>query len=278
MGIFGSLKDLGDNPWLVLGGGGLRGISEVGVLRALSEAGIRPAGIVGTSIGSLIGAFAASDMDWKDMWDIALAMDKQDVVRLNRRVAWINGIRQRSVFRGATLRDYFSKILPENGWEAMNIPLLINAVDLGDGSTEWFGIGGRLDVSLADAVYASSALPVFYPPLEVDGRAFIDGGASHPLALRRAHEAGASTIIGVDVGAGETGDVESILEQGMLAVHQRIFAIMTWRRRQELVAEWDGPPLIYIRPQLEGYGTFAFDSVEYFLEEGYRAARKALSG
>ena len=278
MGISGSLKDLGDNPWLVLGGGGLKGISEVGVLRALSEAGIRPAGIIGTSIGSLIGAFAASDMDWKDMWDIALAMDKQDVVQLNRRVAWINGIRQRSVFRGATLRDYFSKILPENGWEATNIPLLINAVDLGDGSTEWFGIGGRLDVSLADAVYASSALPVFYPPLEVDGRAFIDGGTSHPLALRRAHEAGASTIIGVDVGAGETGDVESILEQGILAVHQRIFAIMTWRRRQELVAEWDGPPLIYIRPQLEGYGTFDFDSVEYFLEEGYRAARKALSG
>ena len=53
---------------------------------------------------------------------------------------------------------------------------------------------------------------------------------------------------------------------------------MTWRRRQELVAEWDGPPLIYVRPQLEGYGTFDFDSVEYFLEEGYRAARKALGG
>ena len=155
--------------------------------------------------------------------------------------------------------------------------MLINAVDLGDGSTEWFGTGERLDISLADAVYASSALPVFYPPLEVGGRAFIDGGTSHPLALQRAHEAGASTIIGVDVGAGETGDVESILEQGMLSVHQRIFAIMTWRRRQELVAEWDGPPLIYIRPRLEGYGTFDFDSVEYFLEEGYRAARKALS-
>ena len=74
MGIFGNLKDLGDNPWLVLGGGGLRGISEVGVLRALSEAGIRPAGIVGTSIGSLIGAFAASGMDWEGMWDIALAL------------------------------------------------------------------------------------------------------------------------------------------------------------------------------------------------------------
>lgn len=276
MGIFGNLGDLGDNPWLVLGGGGLKGISGVGVLRALSEDGIRPSGIVGTSIGSLIGAFAASGMDWEEMWEIALAMDRHDVVQVNRRVAWINGIRQRSVFRGETLRDYFWKLLPESGWEAMKIPLLINAVDLGDGSTEWFGAGARMDVPLADAVYASSALPVFYPPLEVDGRAFVDGGTSHPLALQRAHEAGASAIIGVDVGAGETGDVESILEQGMLAVHQRIFAIMTWRRRQEVVAEWDGPPLIYIRPRLEGYGTFDFKSVEYFLEEGYRAAKKAL--
>ena len=277
-GDFARLDDLGDNVWLVLGGGGLKGLSQVGVWRALTEVGFRPGGIVGTSIGALIGALAASGARWEEMRDYALSVERSDIVRLNRRVAWINGIRQKNVFRGDSLREHYEELLPEAGWDAMEIPLLINAVDLGDGSTEWFGTGARTDVSLVDAVYASSALPVFYPPLEVGGRAFVDGGTAHPLALERADVAGASGIIGVDPGAGETGDVERILEQGLLAVHERVFAIMTWRRRQALLDKWDGPPLLYIRPRLDGYANFDFKGVEYFLEEGYRAGKEALEG
>ena len=56
------LEDLGDTPWVVLGGGGLKGLAHVGAWRALTEAGVQPAGIVGTSIGALAGALAASAM------------------------------------------------------------------------------------------------------------------------------------------------------------------------------------------------------------------------
>jgi predicted acylesterase/phospholipase RssA len=80
----------------------------------------------------------------------------------------------------------------------------------------------------------------------------------------------------VDVGAGEEGKTERILRQGMLAVHQRIFSIMTYRRRRDLIAQWTDPPLLYVRPQLDGYETFDFDSVEYFMEEGYRATMEVL--
>ena len=52
---------------------------------------------------------------------------------------------------------------------------------------------------------------------------------------------------------------------------------MTFRRRRDLVAGWNGPPLMYVRPRLEGYGTFDFDSIDYFVDEGYRAAKEALS-
>lgn len=277
-GDFADLGDLGEDMWLVLGGGGLKGLSQVGVWRALTEIGIRPAGIVGTSIGALIGAMAASGSSWQEMRDHALSMEKTNIARINRRVAWINGIRQQSVFQGDSLIEYYEGLLPAGGWDAMELPLLINAVDLADGSTEWFGSGARTDLSLVDAVYASSALPVFYPPLEVGDHAFVDGGTSHPLALERAEVAGASGIIGVDVGSGETGDVDKILKQGMLAVHERIFGIMTYRRRQELLATWDGPPLVYIRPRLDGYATFDFKSIEYFLDEGYRAAMEVFGG
>ena len=273
-----TLRALGDTSWLVLGGGGLRGLAHVGVWRALTEAGVRPAGIIGTSVGALVGALAASGMGWQEMQERALALERSDLVRVNRRVAWINGIRQLSVFRGDALAEFYAELLPDRGWESMQIPLLVNAVDLTDGSTEWFGTGARTDVPLVEAVYASSALPVFYPPFQLEGRAFVDGGTAHPLALGRAEQQGATGVVGVDVGSGETGDVERVLAQGILGVQQRIFSIMTWRRRRDLLAQWDGPPLMYVRPRLEGFAAFDFDNVKYFLEEGYRAMKEALEG
>jgi NTE family protein len=270
--------DLGTRPWLVLGGGGLKGLAHVGAWRALVEAGVRPQGIVGTSIGALIGVLASSGMSWEEMREHALAVRRADIVRLNRRAAWINGIRQPSLFRGNSLMEFYERLVPPEGWNSLRIPVLVNAVDLADGSTEWFGTGARTDVSVAEAVYASSALPVFYPPFVHEGRAFVDGGSAHPLALDRAEAEGATGIIGCDPGAGEKGDIDKVLEQGMLAVHERVFAIMTWRRRRDLISAWDGPPLMYVRPRLEGYGTFDFDHVQFFLDEGYRAMKEALGG
>ena len=275
-GDFGGSWDHSEGVWLVLGGGGLKGMAHVGAYRALEEAGVAPAGIVGTSIGALIGASVASGMSSAEMTKIALALERRDIARLNRGAIWINGIREVSVFRGEVLREYFDEVLPNGGWDALRIPLLINAVDLGDGSLQWFGPGDRGDVSLLDAVYASAALPVFYPPFELGGRAYVDGGISRSLPVDKAQEEGAERIIAIDVGSGETADTEEILERGMVAIHQRVVSIMAWRRRFELVTRWEGVPLVYVRPRLDGYGTFDFDHVAYFLDEGYRAMREAL--
>ena len=117
----------------------------------------------------------------------------------------------------------------------------------------------------------------FYSAFENGGRAFVDGGAEHPLALNRAEDQGATGIVGIDVGSGETGGCEKILAQGILGVEQRIFSIMTRRRRRDLLAQWDGPPLLYVRPRFDGYAAFDFDHVEYFLDEGYRAMKEVLA-
>lgn len=251
-------------------------MAHVGALKALEEAGVRPKGIIGTSIGSLIGALFASGMPAARMRDIALGLDRRDITRLNRRAVWINGIRETSVFRGDTLREYLADLLPDEGWGALRVPVLINAVDLGDGSVQWFGPGDREDISLLDAVYASSALPVFYPPFQLAGRAYVDGGISRSLPLEKAEEEGAERIVAVDVGSGETAEVQGVLDQGMIAIHQRVVSIMAWQRRHEMVSRWQGVPLLYVRPRLDGYGTFDFDQVAYFLDEGYRAMRERL--
>ena len=264
-------------PWVVLGGGGLKGLAHVGALRALAGEGLRPAGIVGTSIGALVGALVATGRAPDECHRLALDLQKADILRVNRRAVWIKGVRELSLFRGDVLRERFAGLLPSPGWDRLAFPLLVNAVDLADGATAWFGAGARTDIPLADAVYASAALPVFFPPFRAGGRAYVDGGTAHPLAIHKAAQAGAGRIVAVDVGSGRSGDVEEVLGAGMAGVHQRVFAIMTYRRRREAIERWSGPPLLYVRPRLDGYGTFGFEHTEYFLEEGYRATREALA-
>lgn len=273
---FGGFGEGSPAPWIVLGGGGLKGMAHIGVLQALEEAGVTVAGIIGTSIGALIGASHASGMTPTEMRERALEVDRKTIARLNRGAVWINGIREVSVFRGDTLRDYYEEVLPAGGWSALRIPVLINAVDLAEGSTHWFGPGAREDVSLLDAVYASSALPMFYPPLQLPGEALIDGGILDSLPVARAEAEGAARVLAIDVGSGGDTDAAELVGQGMIAIQQRAQSVMMWHRRHEVLASWTGVPLLYVRPRLDGYKTFDFDHIEYFLDEGYRAMREAM--
>ncbi|MCA9737213.1 MAG: patatin-like phospholipase family protein [Gemmatimonadota bacterium] len=264
--------------WVVLGGGGIRGVAHAGAWQALREAEVPVAGIVGTSIGALVGAAIASGMEWRRLVRMGLSLKKEDIVRLNRGVVWVNGIREPSVFRGDLLRRYTEAALPGVTWEALTLPLQVNAVDLGTGRTEWFGVGARTDVSLHEACYASAALPVLFPPARLGDRWFVDGGAGDALPLERARELGAATIVAIDVGSGPEADATKTVEDGIVAIHDRVFAIMSGRRRLEQAARWQGPPeLVYVRPDVDGHSAFAFDQVKYFLEEGYRATRQALA-
>ncbi len=272
----GRLEPLGSEVWAVLGGGGLKGLAHVGAWQALEEAEVPVHGIVGTSIGALIGACIAGGMGWRDLVPLAFSLRKQDIVRINRRAVLLNGIRQESLFHGEPLREYIDRVLPVKRWEDLTMPLQVNAVDLETGQTHWFGTGADTSVRLAEAVYASTALPVFYPPAAIGSTVYVDGGTEYSLPLHRAAELGATGIVGVDVGQGRHSHPHDLLAQGMLAIHQRVFAIMSWRKRTDMVSHWTRPPLLFVRPRLDGYQTFDFDHIQYFLEEGYRAARAAL--
>ncbi|MFO7260784.1 MAG: patatin-like phospholipase family protein [bacterium] len=262
---------------LVLGGGGVKGMAHIGAWKAVQEAGIEVSEIVGTSIGALVGACVAGGMGWDELAPLALRLKKSDIVRLNRWALLINGIRQPSVFHDHAFRDYIRSVLPVTDFSELALPLSMNAVDLETGKMEWFGAGGRTDVPLADAIYASCALPVFYPPAEIGGRHLVDGGVGDSLPVRRAAERGADLVIAVDVGAGEVKDALDTVSKGIVAIQHRVFDILSYARRRQQLETWDGPPLIYIRPRLDGYSTFDFGRTRYFLEEGYRAAREALA-
>lgn len=264
------------DPWVVLGGGGLKGLGHVGAWKALVERGVRPRGIVGTSIGALVGICLGGGMTWRELDGLARSLEQDQIAQVNRRVVWINGVKARSVYQGEPLREYVDGILPVSDWSELEFPVQVNAVDLDTGETEWFGPGARTDVSPLDAVMASAALPLFYPPVKVGARHLVDGGVGDALPLERAAALGATSIVAVDVGSAREADGAAAVERGMVTIHQRVFSIMAGRRRREVVERWSGPPLVYVRPELAGYSGFEFDAVGYFLDEGYRATREAL--
>lgn len=272
-----SSSDLpGRDPWVVLGGGGLKGLGHVGAWKAMVERGLRPRGIVGTSIGALVGICLGGGMSWRELDPLARSLERDQIAQVNRRVVWINGVKARSLYQGEPLREYVESIVPVSDWSELELPVQVNAVDLDTGETEWFGPGARTDVSPLDAVMASAALPLFYPPVEVGRRYLVDGGVGDALPLERAAALGAASIVAVDVGSAPETDGATAVERGMVAIHQRVFSIMAGRRRRETVQRWSGPPLTYVRPDLAGYSGFEFDAVDYFLDEGYRATRAVL--
>jgi NTE family protein len=265
---------------LILGGGGVKGLVHVGAWRALQDAGVKVVEFVGTSIGSLVAACIAGGAGWGELVSRSLGLRRRDIVALNFGAFLINGIREPSVFRATALQDFIGSALPVTRFDQLGTPAVMNAVDLETGQMEWFGEGHLADVPLADAVYASCALPVFYPPALINGRYYVDGGVLDSLPLRRgaasAAARGADLVIAVDASSGRTKDPLDTMAKGLVAVHHRVFDIMADELRQHSLASWSGPPLIHIRPRLSGYSTFDLHATQYFLEEGYRAARRAL--
>jgi NTE family protein len=262
---------------LVLGGGGIKGLAHIGAWKAIQEAGIRVDEIIGTSIGALVAVCLGAGQDWEELAPAALALRRADIVSMNGRALLINGIRQTSVFHDDPFRKYIDRVLPVKEFDDLKLPVSVNAVDLETGRTEWFGAQGRMDVSIADAVYASCALPLFYPPAEVDGRFYVDGGVGSSLPIECARERGATRVIAIDVSAGREKDSLDVLSKGMVAIHHRVYDIMAYAHRTAQLRAWDGVPLTYVRPKLEGVSTFDFKRTKFFLEEGYRATRVCLA-
>ena len=150
---------------LVLGGGGLKGFAHIGVLRALAEAGIEPTIFAGTSIGALIAAAHASGMSIDEMGNRARSLRKRDLFRINHMGMLLERMSSRSIYTEEPLRELCNSVIPEGTFSDFPKPLLINTVDIEQGAQVMWGLTGLRDVSVRDAVYASAALPGFFPLL-----------------------------------------------------------------------------------------------------------------
>jgi NTE family protein len=255
----------------------MKGVAHIGVWKALEEGGVRVDAVIGCSIGALIGCSIAGGHGWRELAKVARALTKDDIVSINRRAVLFGGVRQEAVFDGEHYREWIRRNLPLKQFGDARIPVRVNSVSLVTGQQRWFGTGVDEETPVADAVYASCAIPIYFPPFKLNGDVLVDGGVLDVLPIRAAAQWATERIIAVDVGSEITPPAEGYFEHGMIAIHDRVLTLnLDQQRKRAQEQEWNGPPLLYIRPRIGHLGGWDFDRTQFFLEEGYRAAREAL--
>jgi NTE family protein len=262
---------------LVLGGGGMKGIAHVGAWKALEDAGVRIDAIMGCSIGALVGCSIAGGFGWRELAEIARKLKKDDIVSINRRAVLFGGVREEAVFDGDHFREYIRRNVPLKSFADARLPVRVNAVSLVHGEERWFGTGVDETTPVADAIYGSCAIPIYFPPLRLDGDVLVDGGVMDVLPVKAAAAWATERVIAVDVGSEIVPPAADYFDHGMIAIHDRVLTLnLQQQRRRALEDEWTGPPLLAIRPRIGHLGGWTFDRSQFFLEEGYRATREAL--
>ena len=259
---------------LVLGGGGLKGFAHIGVFRALKEIGIVPTVVAGTSIGALIGAAYARGMDTTEMAERAGALKRRDLFRLNRMGMLLERQHSPAIYLDEPLRNVVRSVAPEKRFDELKTTLLVNTVDITRGSQVVWGLPGLQDVSVVDAVYASCALPGFYPPGEIGGRLCVDGGVLDNLPVSVA-ATGMDAVIAVDTGSSDLEPENDIATAGFASIYMRAATTMMHALQLVPFGNWTRPPMILIRPKVNHIGWFSFSNTDELVEAGYVAAKEA---
>ncbi|MBM6401720.1 patatin-like phospholipase family protein [Phycicoccus sonneratiae] len=183
----------------VLGGGGVLGATQVGMVRALAEAGVVPDVVLGTSIGALNGAFVAADPTpagaarLAEVWD---AVVREGVFVENPVKQAARAARSRThLLSNAPLRHVVDEYLPVSTFEELAVPFQCVAACIEDASAVWFSAG-----ELVWPVVASCSVPGLFPPVVIDGRHLLDGGLVHSIPVGRAVQLGATRVFVLQVG------------------------------------------------------------------------------
>jgi NTE family protein len=199
-----------------LSGGGARAATQAGALRALSEAGIWPGVIAGTSGGAVNAAWFALYPDKQNELEaIWLRLRMKDVFPGTRARMLVNMARLGYVHRSHLWEAGLLRDIGSVHFEDAKIPLAVSAVRLSDGQKVVFDSG-----PVVPALMASTAIPGVFPPYEIDGELYVDGGVLDYLPVGAVVDRGATTIYALDCSwypAGPTRGISAVDRSGLIA-------------------------------------------------------------
>lgn len=240
---------------LVLGGGGCRGYGHIGVLRVLERNDLKPDLVVGSSVGSLVGAFYAAG--------ISIDQIERYGKRLNQNMLrdWI--FPKLGVFGGAGIRRFVTERLGERTIESLPVRLAVAATDLRTGDAVILERG-----DLGYAVQASSSAPGLLEPVRIGSQLLVEGNLSAAVPVDAARKLGARRVVAVDVTfppeQADLADPFDALYQG--------FSILTRRLALEERQRAD----VMIAPNLPEYHDMSGATIRTLIEAGENAAERAL--
>jgi NTE family protein len=171
---------------LVLGGGGTRGFAHVGVIKALEAQGIVPDIVVGTSVGSAIGALYAAGYTGFQLQEMSIPMKEEKVIDWS----WPN----RGLFTGKPLQNFINQTVRQLPLEKLRKTFAVVATDLASGEKVVFRSGNT-----GVAVSASCAVPGVFQPVVINGKSYVDGGLVRPVPAGEARALGADFVIAVNI-------------------------------------------------------------------------------
>jgi NTE family protein len=244
---------------LALSGGAARGIAHVGVLRALTEAGIPIDYVAGTSAGSIVGGAFAAGMTIDQIQDLSVRLRWRHVGRLT--------FSRFGVQSNQRLEAYLRARMPVTKFEDLRIPFAAIATDLGSGEAVVMKDTG--DVPLA--IRASCTIPGWYVHvIDKEGRQLVDGGLVAVIPASFVRSMGAEFVISVDVNAdgakffGSRNSPLAVMLQAMLV------AMKTSSKQQVALSD------LVIRPRIGHIRWDQLRRARELMDAGYEAGKSSI--
>ncbi|MDK2887695.1 NTE family protein [Desulfofundulus australicus DSM 11792] len=283
---------------LALGGGFLRGIAHIGVLKVLAAEGIEPQLVAGTSAGSIVAALYCSGWSIREMEKLALELSPRDIYDGGFMFFNLGAMAAKAFFDllhlpvpiptplglmpGCRLESWVEHLVERKTFRQLSRLLAITSVDIHAGDRvifvsedvsyspppgDIFFISG---VPVARAVRASCSVPGLFEPKKIGNRLLVDGGLRENVPVEVLHLLGADVVVGVDLGY--EGEYHRSINNIFQLLTQSVDIIGNEVTRVKL----QNYAHIVIRPLLAGVSPWDFSRNAYCIEQGEKAAREVL--
>lgn len=254
----------------MLGGGGAYGVVQAAYIHAALEAGFRPSLVVGTSVGSLNGAWVARRPDDKEeLLRIWMGLDRLRILHFNP-IRVVHKIARGP--RGLCQNTIVPRLIKEHveplRFEDLALPLAVVATNLSRSRKHVFSSG-----DLGQAILASTAIPGIYDPIEIDGEFYADGGLSASVDLVTALEMGATEILAIDL----TPAPPTFRSRTVVGVLRHSLGILSRSTTDAMEAAVGRQmPVSVIRPDLSAHSPWRLDDSAATIAKNLEMARATM--
>lgn len=234
---------------IAFGGGGTRGFTHLGAIKAFEEFGIKFDYVAGTSAGSLVGAFYSAGYTYKQMYDICKTIKEKDIRR---------NIIPFTPSSAEGIGEIIKKNLGDINIEDLKIPYSAVAVDIKSTKEICFSKG-----NLAKAVMGSCCVPLVFQPVVYGDKILCDGGLQNTIPADIPRHYGCDYVVAVDVNKSRTYGTDSTKLLDVLSCSIRIL-MKSNAVRGYVTAD------VVIAPETKRFRSTKTDGMDDMIEEGYK--------